>query len=117
MFRIPVLGAAVVMLMLVAVVPSVQAKRRGKKEHALHGVVVKVEMDAGKESIGKITVKIGRKNKKKGGEAKDVERTIKVTKGTKFAEIARKPGAAKGAKGGGRQHRPLSTNLQKATTF
>ena len=98
MFRIHVLAAAAGVLALVAATSSVQAKAGAKKEHALHGVVVKVEKDADKDS-GKITVKTGGMNKKTGVEAPIVERTIRVTDATTFAKVSHKPGAVKGEKG------------------
>ena len=91
MLRIPVLAALVAVLALVAGSPSAQAKAGGKKKHALHGVVVKVEKDADKDS-GTITVKTGGKNKKTGVETPVVERTIRVTKATTFAKVSHKKG-------------------------
>ena len=91
MFRIHVLAVTAGVLALIAAGSSVQAKQRGKKEHALHGVVVKVEKDDGKES-GKITVKTGGKNKKTGVETPVVEKTIRVTKATTFAKVSHKKG-------------------------
>jgi hypothetical protein len=98
MFRFHVLAVAAGVLALVAAASSVQAKAGGKKQHALHGVVVKVEKDADKES-GKITVKTGGKNKKTGVETPVVERTIQVTDATTFAKMSLKAGAVKGEKG------------------
>jgi ribosomal protein L21E len=91
MLRIHVLAAAAGVLALVAAASSVQAKAGGKKHHGLHGVVVKVEKDADKES-GKITVKTGGKNKKTGVETPEVERPIQVTSATTFVKVSHKKG-------------------------
>src|ERR1700722_11423830 len=91
MLQIHVLAAAAGVLALVAAASSVQAKAGGKKHHGLHGVVVKVEKDADKES-GKITVKTGGKNKKTGVETPEVERTIQVTSATTFVKVSHKKG-------------------------
>jgi hypothetical protein len=99
MLRLHVLAVAAGVLALVAAASSVQAKAGGKNGNALHGVVVKIEKDAGKET-GTITVKSGgHKNKKTGVEIPVVTQTIKVTDATTFAKASRKPGAAKGEKG------------------
>jgi len=92
MLRLPVLTALVAVLALTAGNSSVLAKAGGKKKHGLHGVVVKVEKDADKDS-GKITVKTGGKKKKKTGmETPVVERTVRVTNATKFAKVSHKKG-------------------------
>ena len=92
------LSVVVAVLALALTASSVQAaeKAKGKKvkkEHSVHGVVVKVEKDADKDS-GTITVKVGgKKNKKTGVETPAVEKTFKVTDATKFTEVSGKKGA------------------------
>jgi hypothetical protein len=85
---------AVAALALTASSSEAAAKgKKAKKEHAVHGVVVKVEKDADKDS-GTITVKIGgKKNKKTGVETPVEEKTFKVTDATKFTEVSGKKGA------------------------
>jgi hypothetical protein len=92
------LSVVVAVLALVLTASSAQAAGKGKgkktkKEHAVHGVVVKVEKDADKDS-GTITVKIGA-HKAKNGKPEQLgeEKTFKVTDATKFTEVSGKKGA------------------------
>jgi hypothetical protein len=95
MSRIRTLGVAALVLSLAAMVSSVRAADENKKkEHAIHGVVVKVEKDADKDS-GSFTVKI-QERKAKGADTKTADATaaeemkFKVTTETKFLKVSRK---------------------------
>ena len=90
MSRIRTLGvAALVMALAVAASSARAADENKKKEHAIHGAVVKIEKDADKETAT-FTVKTGGKNAKTGEETPVEEKKFTVTTETTFAKVAHK---------------------------
>ena len=88
------LVVVVVGLGLVAAAPSAEAKK-AKKEHPIKGKVASVEKDKDKDS-GTITVHIAEHKNKKTNETKPAEdKTVKVTKDTKFIKVTGKKGDVK----------------------
>ena len=91
MRQIRTLGVAALVVALAAAVSSARAADENKKkEHAaIHGVVVKIEKDANKET-GTFTIKTGGKNAKTGEETPVEEVKFKVTADTKFFKVSHK---------------------------
>jgi hypothetical protein len=84
------LGVAALVVALAAAVSSVRAADENKKkDHAIHGVVIKIEKDGDKDT-GTFTVKTGGKNAKTGEETPVEEKTFKVTAATTFAKVSHK---------------------------
>jgi hypothetical protein len=88
--------AIILVLCLAGVSGAAVTGKGGKKgKHLVHGRVVSVQMDANNKGSGTITVLVHHHKKgEKGGTAEaPVEKTFKVSAGTKFTILSGKKGA------------------------